>query len=108
MLAIFTWLADWIVYTLMGFQEGTRLADSIHFFVEDTTKILVLLVVMIYLIALARASLDLEKVRHYIQHRHRMTGYFLGSRVLAPSPRSVPARVFRCSWALPVPVFRWA
>ncbi|MGM0450382.1 MAG: permease [Pseudomonadota bacterium] len=86
MLAIFTWLADWIVYTLLGFQEGTRLADAIHFFVEDTTKILVLLVVMIYVIALARASLNLERVRHYIQHRHRVTGYFLGSGFGAITP----------------------
>ena len=86
MLAIFTWLADWIVYTLIGLQEGTRLADAIHFFVEDTTKIVVLLVVMIYVIALARASLNLEKVRHYIQHRHRVTGYFMGSGFGAITP----------------------
>lgn len=72
----------------MGFQEGTRLADSIRFFVGDTTKIFVLLVVMIYVIALARASLNLERVRHHIQHRHRMTGYFLGSGFGAITPFS--------------------
>ncbi|PAU81114.1 hypothetical protein CK501_06005 [Halovibrio salipaludis] len=86
MLAIFTWLADWIVYRSLGFEEGTRLADAMHFFVEDTSKILVLLVVMIYVIALARASLNLERVRYYIQHRHRLTGYFLGSGFGAITP----------------------
>lgn len=86
MLAIFTWLADWTVYALLGFERGTRLAEAIHFFVEDTIKILVLLVVMIYVIALARASLNLERVRHYIQHRHRVTGYFLGSGFGAITP----------------------
>lgn len=86
MLEVFTWLADWLVYGLADLDPATKLGTSLHFFVEDTTKIFALLVVMIYVIALARASLDLERVRHYIQQKHRLAGYSLGAGFGAITP----------------------
>ncbi len=86
MFEIFTLLANWLTYDLMGLSPDTKLGTSIHFFIEDTTKILFLLVVMIYVIALARASLNLERVRSYIQQKHRMVGYFFGSGFGAITP----------------------
>lgn len=86
MLENFTHLANWLTYGLMGLSPETKLGTSIHFFIEDTTKILFLLVVMIYVIALARASLNLEQVRAYIQQKHRMVGYVFGSGFGAITP----------------------
>ena len=86
MLEIFTTLASWLTYDLAGLSPDTRLGSSIHFFIEDTTKILFLLVIMIYLIALARASLNLEKVRAYIQQRNRFAGYLSGAGFGAITP----------------------
>lgn len=57
MLVIFTELADWLAYSLFGLVPDSRLGAAVHFFIEDTTKILFLLVLMIYVIALIRASL---------------------------------------------------
>lgn len=86
MLEVFTHLADWLAYQLLGLDAATRLGTSVHFFIEDTTKILFLLVVMIYVIALARASMNLERVRAYIQQKHRLVGYFFGSGFGAITP----------------------
>ena len=86
MLELFTLLADWLTYDLMGLNANTKLGTSIHFFIEDTTKILFLLVVMIYVIALARASMNLERARAYIQQKHRVVGYFFGSGFGAITP----------------------
>lgn len=86
MLEIFTLFANWLIYDLMGLSPDTKLGTSIHFFIEDTTKILFLLVVMIYVIALARASMNLERVRAYIQQKHRLVGYFFGSGFGAITP----------------------
>ncbi|KPQ24486.1 MAG: hypothetical protein HLUCCA13_09525 [Halomonas sp. HL-48] len=86
MLEVFTWLADWLIYGLAGLNPASKLGASLHFFVEDTTKIFALLVVMIYIIALARASLDLERVRHYIQQKNRFAGYGLGAGFGAITP----------------------
>ncbi|MEC4768741.1 permease [Halomonas sp. CUBES01] len=86
MLEVFTWLADWLIYGLAGLNPESKLGTSLHFFVEDTTKIFALLVVMIYIIALARASLDLERIRHYIQQKNRFVGYGLGAGFGAITP----------------------
>ncbi|MGM0633014.1 MAG: permease [Pseudomonadota bacterium] len=86
MLGIFTDLANWLAYDLIGLSPEERLGTAVHFFIEDTTKILFLLVVMIYVIALARASMDLERVRARIQQHNRFVGYGLGSGFGAITP----------------------
>lgn len=86
MFAIFTYLADWMTYQLFSLQPDTKLADAIHFFIEDVSKIMVLLVIMIYVIALFRASLNVEKVRHYLAGKRRLFGYLAGSFFGAITP----------------------
>jgi len=83
---IFTWLADWLIYKMLKMDEAGRLASSLHFFIEDTTKIFVLLVVMIYLIALVRAGIDTNRVRDYLQGKHRAFAYILASMFGAVTP----------------------
>jgi hypothetical protein len=86
MFEVFTQLATWLTYDIFSLDSETKLADAVHFFIEDTTKILVLLVVMIYVIALFRASLKVEKVREYLAGRKRIYGYFTGSFFGAITP----------------------
>ncbi len=86
MLEIFTLLADRIVYSLAGLEQGTRPAESLHFFIEDVTKIYFLLLIMIYLIALLRAGVDTERIRHYLMGKHRGIGYLLASVFGAVTP----------------------
>ncbi|MDF3686302.1 permease, partial [Enterobacter hormaechei] len=50
------------------------------------SKIFVLLLVMIYFVAILRASLDIERVRNYLAGKHRGMGYLLGSCFGAVTP----------------------
>jgi uncharacterized membrane protein YraQ (UPF0718 family) len=86
MLEIFTYLADVLVYDLAGLDPSLKIADALHFFIEDTSKIFALLLVMIYLIALVRASLRVEQIRQWLDGRNRAAGYFLGSLSGAVTP----------------------
>ncbi|MDF2153263.1 permease [Vibrio sp. CAU 1672] len=86
MFEIFSSLADWFTYQIFGMQTGSKLAAAMHFFIEDTSKIMVLLVVMIYVIALFRASLNIGKVRHYLAGKKRWFGYLAGSFFGAITP----------------------
>lgn len=79
MLAWFTDLADWITYSLFDLSIDGSYAEGVHFFIEDTSKILMLLLVLIYFISLARATLNPEKIRYYLQGKHRFIGYLLGA-----------------------------
>ncbi|RKY10704.1 MAG: permease [Planctomycetota bacterium] len=86
MLSIFTKLADWIIYSVFGMSPESKLADGLHFFVEDTTKIFALLIVMIYIIAWVRASLNMDRVREYLSGKHRLFGYVAAASFGAVTP----------------------
>lgn len=86
MLEIFTQLADRLTYSVFNLTPGTPVGSGVHFFIEDTSKILVLLVCLIYAIAFIRASLSVDKVRDYLQGKHKGVGYFLGSTFGAITP----------------------
>jgi uncharacterized protein len=103
---IFTSLANWLVYDLVGLSAETRFGSALHFFVEDTSKIFVLLVVMIYIIALMRASLNVERIRAYLAGKHRGLGYVLGAFFGAITPfcscSSIPVFLGFTSAGIPV------
>lgn len=86
MLDWFTYFSDWLTYSLFAISADTNIGKSIHFFIEDTSKILVLLTVLIYIIAVIRACLNPEKVRYYLQGKNRFLGYILGSIFGAVTP----------------------
>lgn len=76
MLEIFTKLADWTV-SEMDLSRETQLGEAVHFFIEDSTKIFVLLYVLIFVISLFRSQLSPERVREYLSGKSRWAGYFL-------------------------------
>ncbi|MCL1089128.1 permease [Shewanella profunda] len=106
MLQIFSDLASWLTFGVMGLDPNTKLADTIHFFIEDTTKIFALLLLMIYVIALVRASLNVERVRDYLAGKNRFVGYFMGSGFGAVTPfcscSSIPVFLGFTSAGIPV------
>ena len=106
MLQIFSDLASWLTFGVMGLDPNTKLADAIHFFIEDTTKIFALLLLMIYIIALVRASLNVERVRDYLAGKNRFVGYFMGAGFGAVTPfcscSSIPVFLGFTSAGIPV------
>lgn len=106
MFEIFTNLATWLVVDLLGMSRATKLGDALHFFIEDTTKIFFLLLVMIYIIALIRASMNVERVRDYLAGKNKGIGYLLGSVFGAITPfcscSSIPVFLGFTSAGIPV------
>ena len=76
MLEFFTKLADWAIVK-MDLSRETHLGEAVHFFIEDSTKIFVLLYVLIFVISLFRSQLSPERVREYLSGKSRWAGYFL-------------------------------
>jgi len=66
---MFEQLANLLIYHWGGLSPTSQLGAALHFFVMDTTKILVMLVLIIYLMGLFRTLLSPEKVREYIRGR---------------------------------------
>ena len=106
MFEIFTDFATWLVIDVLGLSKSTKLGDALHFFIEDTTKIFFLLLVMIYVIALIRASMNVKRVRDYLAGKHKGIGYLLGSSFGAITPfcscSSIPVFLGFTSAGIPV------
>lgn len=64
---MFSALADFVVYHLLKLPADSHAGAALHFFVMDTAKIFVMLVLIIYGMGLLRAMLSPEKVRDYVR-----------------------------------------
>lgn len=61
--------ADWLTYSVLSIEEGTKFADAVNFFIYDSLKIALLLLVINYIMAIVRYYLPLEKTRDFLQRR---------------------------------------
>ena len=67
-------LWDWVVFDLLGFEEGSRLGEAVHFFVYDTTKILLLLAGIIFIVTVMRSFITIERTRSVLGGRREGMG----------------------------------
>jgi len=72
-------LADYIVYTIIGFTRGTHLGDALNFFVYDTIKIFLLLSVIIFTVAIIRSQFTPERTRRLLSHKAEYLGNVLAA-----------------------------
>lgn len=87
---MFDWLqnlADWMVYSVFGLEETSKLGIAVNFFFYDTIKILLLLMLITSLMGLVNAYFPVERLREFLQ-RKKLFGleYFLASFFGAITP----------------------
>ncbi|MDD1728275.1 MAG: permease [Methanospirillum sp.] len=68
--------ADWIVYTLLGLSPDSPAGSSLNFFIYDTVKIFILLLVIVYVVTFLRSFFSPEKTRAWLAERKGST--FIG------------------------------
>lgn len=86
MLALFTKLADYIVYGLAEMKPESNLGNALHFFIEDVTKIFFLLFMMVTIVSFFRSKLNPEKVRSYLEGKPKWIAYILAVILGAVTP----------------------
>lgn len=62
-------LANWLSYGVFRLAEHSHLGDSVNFFIYDSLKILLLLLVINYFMAILRYYLPIEKLRDFLASR---------------------------------------
>lgn len=63
------WFADLLTYRLMGIVQGSYLGNAVNFFIYDSIKISILLIVINYVMAITRYYFPMEKVRDVLTKR---------------------------------------
>jgi len=74
---MFDWvqnIADWLVYDLLNLNKGQHLAEALNFFIYDTTKILILLFIVIFLMGLVNSYFPIDRVKNYLS-RNKLYGF---------------------------------
>lgn len=72
-------LADWLTDLLLDITHKTFLASAVNFFIFDTIKIIILLLVIIFIVSFIRTYLPPEKVRLFLAKKNKLIGHILAS-----------------------------
>jgi len=65
---LYQWLADTITYELLGLDPESQLGAALNFFLYDVPKVLTLLAVVIFGVAIIRSFFPPEKTRKMLSH----------------------------------------
>ncbi len=75
---MFDWwenIVSYLIYNQMQLSQDSHFAQALHFFIYDTIKIYILLVTIIFVVSLFRTYFPVEKVRAYLQGKHKLVGH---------------------------------
>jgi uncharacterized membrane protein YraQ (UPF0718 family) len=78
-MSILRYLADSLVYQLIGIQSGSILGEALDFFFYDAMKVFLLLVVIIFAVAVVRSFFPPEKSRKLLANRREYVGNLLAA-----------------------------
>lgn len=71
------WIADFIVYKMLGLKG--HLGDALHFFIYDSIKIFLLLLIIIFAVTFIRSYFPPEKVKKYLSKKNEYVGNVLAA-----------------------------
>jgi uncharacterized protein len=86
---LYHWLLpfwDWVCWTLLGLPTDARWAEALHFFLYDTTKILLLLVGIIFAVRVLRSFISLERTRQLLGGKREGVGNVLAASLGVATP----------------------
>ncbi|BDV43558.1 hypothetical protein GURASL_24810 [Geotalea uraniireducens] len=66
--------ADYLTFNLFRLTPGSRSGEALDFFIYDTIKIFLLLVTIIFVVAVIRASFPPERTKRILSHRREYLG----------------------------------
>ncbi len=72
-------IIDWLLYEIFKMQHGAIYAEAVDFFLYDTIKIFLLLVVIIFIVSIIRTFFSSEKTRAILSQKKTYMGNVLAS-----------------------------
>lgn len=65
---------DYLVYDLIGLSPKSQVGSAINFFIYDTVKIMFMLTLIIFVIAVIRSYFPPEKTKKILSHKREFVG----------------------------------
>jgi uncharacterized protein len=79
-------LAHWLTYDLLGMSKGGLLASAVEFFLYEAPKVLMLLVLVVFVVGIARSFFTPERTRRILAGRREAVGNVLASLLGVVTP----------------------
>lgn len=78
--------SNWFTYSLVGLEDGTHLGAAIQFFVYDTPKVLMLLVLVVFFVGILRSFVTVDWTRKVLAGRRESVGNVLAALLGVVTP----------------------
>ncbi len=78
--------AGWFTYSLLKMEQGRHLSSSVEFFVFETPKVLMLLVIVVFGIGIIRSFFTPEKTRAILSSKSEVVGNVLAALLGVVTP----------------------
>lgn len=72
-------LADWLTYNLLSVSKTSLLGEAVNFFVFDSIKILLLMVIIIFAVSILRTFIPPERIRSFLSGKKTFSGNIIAS-----------------------------
>lgn len=72
-------MVNWLTYDLLGFDKSSLFGGAVNFFIYDAIKIIFLLFVVIFGIAIIRSFLSPEKIKAILTNKNKYVGNVLAA-----------------------------
>lgn len=79
-------VARWLTYELAGFAPGSHLGSAVEFFVYETPKVLLLLVLVVFGVGIVRSFFTPERTRRVLAGRREFAGNVLAALLGTVTP----------------------
>lgn len=78
--------SHFLTYDIIGIEKGSHLGGAIQFFVYDTPKVLMLLVLVVFVIGVLRSFFTAERTRKLLAGKREATGNVMGALLGVVTP----------------------
>lgn len=78
--------SNWFTYSLVGISDGSHLGAAVQFFVYDTPKVLMLLVLVVFLVGILRSFVTVEWTRKVLAGKRESVGNVMAALLGVVTP----------------------
>lgn len=72
-------ISSWITFSLLKMDPTTKIGSAVQFFIFDTPKVLILLVVIVFIVGVTRTFFTPERIKKTLSGKSEFTGNILAS-----------------------------
>ncbi|MBN1970173.1 MAG: permease [Candidatus Delongbacteria bacterium] len=72
-------IVDYVIFELFEMAKGEHLTEAIHFFIYDTVKVSILLILIVFLVGIMRSYFSATKTRNWLEGKPLFLGNVLAA-----------------------------